>query len=184
MIICSSLSLNEQLLVKVLQKLKLKDNITPTRFGKYLMQLDIFSIDSPVRLWPTKSALCEAVPSSALQWFRAKKKGGLTCIPLQLESMAPGWQKHTHGGKKKKKNCFHRSLRNVYQWQAHCPGSICCGFTALGAREVNFRKSRVIMGEQTDGWTCEPPVDKVKASFKLFFFAPFIWKAYTNIKFP
>lgn len=103
MIICSSLSLNEQLLVKVLQKLKLKDNITPTRFGKYLMQLDIFSIDSPVRLWPTKSALCEAVPSSALQWFRAKKKGGLTCIPLQLESMAPGWQKHTHGGKKKKK---------------------------------------------------------------------------------
>lgn len=90
MIICSSLSLNEQLLVKVLQKLKLKDNITPTRFGKYLMQLDIFSIDSPVRLWPTKSALCEAVPSSALQWFRAKKKGGLTCIPLQLESMAPG----------------------------------------------------------------------------------------------
>lgn len=63
---------------------------------------------------PTKGALCEGRPSSALQWCGSLKRPlqSLSGIPPRLQSRAPGWQRHTE---QLKKNCFHHSLRNVYQ---------------------------------------------------------------------
>lgn len=75
--------------------------------------------------------------------------------------------------RKKEKKHFPPQFKECLSVVSTLFGSMWCGFSALGAWEGNFRKSRMIFRGWTDGWTCEflmvvfHPFHKEKSSYFL-----------------